>query len=83
MTVARAIPNTPSGNSTNLSEKYSQEILPVSRKEAITVSMSRFTWVTEAANRVGTIKVIILPTPSLSRLNLGSGNNRSFRRNGN
>ena len=83
ITVASAIPNTPRGNSTSLSEKYSQEILPVCRNEAMTVSTSRFTWVTEAANRVGIIRVMILPTPSLSRLNLGSGNNLSLNRNGN
>ena len=83
MTVASAMPNTPRGNSTSLSEKYSQEILPVSRKEAIAVSTSRLIWLTETANRVGIISVIILPTPSRSRLNLGSGNSLSLSRNGN
>ena len=82
MTVARATPKTPKGNPNNRSEKYSQEMLPVSRNEAMMVSTNRLIWVMETANKVGIIKVTIRFTPSRSRPRRGNGRSLSLSRKG-
>ena len=63
ITVARAIPNTPSGNSIMRSDKYSQVTLPDTRKDAIRVSNSRLICMTEEPKMPGNINFITLRTP--------------------
>ena len=80
--MASAMPKTPSGNSTRRSEKYSQEILPVVRKEAIRVSINRLICTMETANRIGSINFNILLTPARSRFRPGRGSSLNFHKNG-
>ena len=83
MTVARAIPNTPRGNSTIRSEKYSHDTLPVTRNDAIIVSTSRLIWETETPNTAGMINEITRVTPSWARRRRGRTIIPSAARNGN
>ena len=57
---------------------YSQPILPVIRKEAITVSKIIFIWVTEEPNIIGSIISFIFFIPGCFELNLIFGNKPSF-----
>ena len=80
--VAKAMPNTPKGNSTRRSEKYNHEMLPVFRNEAIKVSINKFICTMETANNIGTINLMIGLTPSLSLVNDGFGNFFIFSKKG-
>ena len=82
MTVASAIPSTPRGNSTIRSEKYSQDTLPVTRNDAITVSTSRLIWETETPNTAGRISEITRATPSWARRRRGRTSIPSAARKG-
>ena len=72
----------PAGNSIRRSAKYSQVTLPVTRKDAKMVLISRLICATDTPSVAGAIKVRMRRTPGSLNFKVGRGNMPSFIRCG-